>query len=386
MNQALPTKTLSLGSHESPVNNARLSILCGERHCNIKIIEEELLLKCYQQGSDFVLQGQARDVEIAQRVIKELYKLTKSRSGLEESKVYQVINNMSEPSAQTDSQFERVQAPFKQVIAKSKAQSEYMQSIDKHDVVFGIGPAGTGKTYLAVAKAVEYLIDDDVKRIVLVRPVVEAGESLGFLPGDIGQKIDPYLRPLYDALYEMLGVERVEKLIEAKTIELAPLAYMRGRTLSDAFVIMDEAQNTTVAQMKMLLTRTGYGSKVVLTGDLSQVDLPKGTYSGLKHALTILKGVKGIDVNKFTGKDIVRHPLVQRIVEAYEKHDRNDWRISHGRRAAGAGRWRRRTAGFTGIECMGESSLCAGCRRSYGNYCSTSGWNRNGWPKSGVSW
>lgn len=324
MNQALPTKTLSLGSHESPVNNARLSILCGERHCNIKIIEEELLLKCYQQGSDFVLQGQARDVEIAQRVIKELYKLTKSRSGLEESKVYQVINNMSEPSAQTDSQFERVQAPFKQVIAKSKAQSEYMQSIDKHDVVFGIGPAGTGKTYLAVAKAVEYLIDDDVKRIVLVRPVVEAGESLGFLPGDIGQKIDPYLRPLYDALYEMLGVERVEKLIEAKTIELAPLAYMRGRTLSDAFVIMDEAQNTTVAQMKMLLTRTGYGSKVVLTGDLSQVDLPKGTYSGLKHALTILKGVKGIDVNKFTGKDIVRHPLVQRIVEAYEKHDRND--------------------------------------------------------------
>lgn len=324
MNQALPTKTLSLGSHESPVNNARLSILCGERHCNIKIIEEELLLKCYQQGSDFVLQGQAGDVEIAQRVIKELYKLTKSRSGLEESKVYQVINNMSEPSAQTDSQFERVQAPFKQVIAKSKAQSEYMQSIDKHDVVFGIGPAGTGKTYLAVAKAVEYLIDDDVKRIVLVRPVVEAGESLGFLPGDIGQKIDPYLRPLYDALYEMLGVERVEKLIEAKTIELAPLAYMRGRTLSDAFVIMDEAQNTTVAQMKMLLTRTGYGSKVVLTGDLSQVDLPKGTYSGLKHALTILKGVKGIDVNKFTGKDIVRHPLVQRIVEAYEKHDRND--------------------------------------------------------------
>ena len=324
MNQALPAKTLSLGSHETPVNNARLSILCGERHCNINIIEEELLVKCYQQGSDFVLQGKAADVDIALRVIKELYKLTKSNAGLEASKVYQVINNMSEAEAQTDSQFERVQAPFKHVVAKSNAQSAYMKSIDKHDVVFGIGPAGTGKTYLAVAKAVEALLDDDVKRIVLVRPVVEAGESLGFLPGDIGQKIDPYLRPLYDALYELLGVERVEKLIEAKTIELAPLAYMRGRTLSDAFVIMDEAQNTTVAQMKMLLTRTGFGSKVVLTGDLSQVDLPKGTYSGLKHALTILKGVKGIDVNKFTGKDIVRHPLVQRIVEAYEKHDRND--------------------------------------------------------------
>lgn len=324
MNQALPALTLSLGSQESPVDNARLSILCGERHRNINIIEEELLIKCYQQGSDFVLQGKAGDVEIAKRVLKELYELTQSRLGLEESKVYQVINNMSEPVAQTESQFERVQAPFKQVVAKSLAQSAYMKSIDKHDVVFGIGPAGTGKTYLAVAKAVDALLSDEVKRIVLVRPVVEAGESLGFLPGDIGQKIDPYLRPLYDALYELLGVERVEKLIEAKTIELAPLAYMRGRTLSDAFVIMDEAQNTTVAQMKMLLTRTGFGSKVVLTGDLSQVDLPKGTYSGLKHALTILKGVKGIDVNKFTGKDIVRHPLVQRIVEAYEKHDRND--------------------------------------------------------------
>jgi phosphate starvation-inducible PhoH-like protein len=324
LNQALPAKTLSLGSRESPVDNPRLSILCGECHRNIKIIEEQLLVKCYQQGSDFVLQGKVSDVEIAQRVLKELYKLTYKRSGLEESKVYQVINNMSEPEARTDASFERVQAPFKQVVAKSVAQSAYMKSIDKYDVVFGIGPAGTGKTYLAVAKAVENLLNDDVKRIVLVRPVVEAGESLGFLPGDIGQKIDPYLRPLYDALYELLGVERVEKLIEAKTIELAPLAYMRGRTLSDAFVIMDEAQNTTVAQMKMLLTRTGFGSKVVLTGDLSQVDLPKGTYSGLKHALTILKGVKGIDVNKFTGKDIVRHPLVQRIVEAYEKHDRND--------------------------------------------------------------
>jgi phosphate starvation-inducible PhoH-like protein len=323
LNQALPAKTLSLGSDESPVENSRLSILCGECHRNIKIIEEELLVKCYQQGSDFVLQGKNDDIETAERALLQLYKLTAQRSGLEESKVYQVIQNASEAKPE-DSPFERVQAPFKQVIAKSKAQSAYMKSIDKHDVVFGVGPAGTGKTYLAVAKAVEALLNDEVKRIVLVRPVVEAGESLGFLPGDIGQKIDPYLRPLYDALYELMGVERIEKLIEAKTIELAPLAYMRGRTLSDAFVIMDEAQNTTVAQMKMLLTRTGFGSKVVLTGDLSQVDLPKGTYSGLKHALTILNGVKGIDVNKFTGKDIVRHPLVQRIVEAYEKHDRND--------------------------------------------------------------
>lgn len=320
MNQALPAKTISLGSKESPVDNARLSILCGERHCNIKTIEQELLIKCYQQGSDFVLQGNTDSLQIAARVLKKLYQLTATRPGLEESKVYQVINNMSD-SAEQDIQFERIQAPLKQVIAKSKTQSDYMQAIKKYDVVFGVGPAGTGKTYLAVAQAVDALLNDEVKKIVLIRPVVEAGEHLGFLPGDIGQKIDPYLRPLYDALYELLGYERVAALIEKKAIELAPLAYMRGRTLSDAFVIMDEAQNTTVAQMKMLLTRTGFGSQVVLTGDLSQVDLPKGTFSGLEHALTILGKVRGIGVIKFSGHDIVRHPLVQRIVEAYEKHD-----------------------------------------------------------------
>jgi len=296
LNQALPATTLSLGSQEAPIDNARLSLLCGERHRNIRIIEEELLIKCYQQGSDFVLQGKPESLTLAKRVIRKLYSLTEQEQTLDDSKVYQVINNASR--ADHDSEFESVHAPFKQVVAKSKAQSHYMQAIDKYDVVFGIGPAGTGKTYLAVAKAVQALLEENVKRIVLVRPVVEAGESLGFLPGDIGQKIDPYLRPLYDALYELLGVERVEKLIDQKVIELAPLAYMRGRTLSDAFVIMDEAQNTTVAQMKMLLTR--------------------------KHALTILRRVKGIEIKKFTGKDIVRHPLVQRIVEAYEKHDRNE--------------------------------------------------------------
>ena len=323
MNQALPAKTISLGSTESPVDNARLSILCGERHCNIKTIEQELLIRCYQQGSDFVLQGKSDSLETAARVLKKLYQLTATRPGLDDSKVYQVINNMSEP-ADREIEFERIQAPLKQVIAKTKTQSEYMKAIEKYDVVFGVGPAGTGKTYLAVAKAVEALVNDEVKRIVLIRPVVEAGEHLGFLPGDIGQKIDPYLRPLYDALYELLGPERVATLIEKKCIELAPLAYMRGRTLSDAFVIMDEAQNTTVAQMKMLLTRTGFGSRVVITGDLTQLDLPKDTYSGLKHALTVLQNVRGISVVKFTGKDIVRHPLVQRIVEAYEKHDRHD--------------------------------------------------------------
>ena len=328
MNQALPVVTLSLGTeqlgnNDPQADNMRLSILCGEQHCNIKIIEEELLLKIYQQGSDFVLQGKVEKTSIAQKVLKQLYTLTKTSQGLTESEIYQTIRSMSQVNEQHE-EFERIQAPLKQVIARSKSQSDYMSAMEKSDVVFGIGPAGTGKTYLAVAKAIDALVNDQVNRIVLVRPIVEAGEHLGFLPGDIGQKIDPYLRPLYDALYELLGYERVSKLIEKNAIELAPLAYMRGRTLSEAFVIMDEAQNTTVAQMKMLLTRIGFGSKVVITGDVSQVDLPKGTFSGLKHALTILDGVKGISVTKFTGKDIVRHPLVQRIVEAYEKHDRHD--------------------------------------------------------------
>ena len=323
MNQALPAKTITLGNPDSPANNARLSNLCGERHRNIETIEQELHIKCYQQGSDFVLQGSPEQIELAAKVLEKLFQLTDNNAVLEESKIYQIMNNMSEPSNE-EIEFGRIQAPLKQVIAKSKAQSDYMNAIDKYDVVFGIGPAGTGKTYLAVAKAVDALINDEVTRIVLVRPVVEAGENLGFLPGDISQKIDPYLRPLYDSLYELLGYERVTKLIERNAIELAPLAYMRGRTLSDAFVIMDEAQNTTVSQMKMLLTRTGYGSKVVINGDLSQVDLSKGIYSGLKHALTILSNVRGIAVTKFSGKDIVRHPLVQRIVEAYEKNERHD--------------------------------------------------------------
>ena len=321
MNQALPAKTISLGSLEFPADNAHLSNLCGERHSNIKLIEDELMVKCYQQGSDFVLQGQLAQLDVAARVLNKLYDLSTKGESIQESNIYQVINNMSQPIEQ-DFVLERVQAPLKQVVAKNKSQSDYMAAIAKYDVVFGVGPAGTGKTYIAVAKAVDALLNDEVTRIVLVRPIVEAGEHLGFLPGDIGQKIDPYLRPLYDALYELLGYERVSKLIERNAIELAPLAYMRGRTLSDAFVIMDEAQNTTVAQMKMLLTRTGFGSKVVITGDLSQVDLPKGTYSGMKHALTALRDVRGIGFARFSGKDIVRHPLVQRIVDAYEKHDR----------------------------------------------------------------
>ena len=197
-------------------------------------------------------------------------------------------------------------------------QSDYVGDILTRDVVFGVGPAGTGKTYLAVACAVQALVSDEIERIVLVRPVVEAGERLGFLPGDIGQKVDPYLRPLYDALYELLGFERVARLLERNVIELAPLAYMRGRTLSNAFVILDEAQNTTIQQMKMFLTRMGFGSKAVITGDVTQTDLPRDTVPGLRHAVETLDQVEGIAITQFTPRDVVRHPLVQKIVEAYE--------------------------------------------------------------------
>jgi phosphate starvation-inducible PhoH-like protein len=204
---------------------------------------------------------------------------------------------------------------------RSPSQKRYLNNILKHDINFGVGPAGTGKTFLAVACAVQALADEQVERIVLVRPAVEAGERLGFLPGDIGQKVDPYLRPLYDALYEMLGFDRVVRLMERNVIELAPLAYMRGRTLSDAFVILDEAQNTTEAQMKMFLTRLGFGARAVITGDPSQVDLPSSTRSGLVHAVSLLSAVEGISVTRFTPSDVVRHPLVQRVVEAYEGED-----------------------------------------------------------------
>ena len=319
MNQALDSTTLSL----KPVDNARLLELCGEHHKNIKLIESELHISCNQHGANFVLEGKASDLENARRILKRMYEVTEKSGALDEPKIYQIMNNVnnSNGSELNEQGFAKIVTPLRHVSAKTVIQSEYVNKIEQNDIVFGVGPAGTGKTYLAVASAVKAFIDEEVSRIVLVRPAVEAGEQLGFLPGDIGQKVDPYLRPLYDALYDLLGFEKVAQMIEKGIIELAPLAYMRGRTLADAFVILDEAQNTTVPQMKMFLTRIGFGSQVVITGDLSQIDLPRGTHSGLQHALSILSKVKGIEVSQFTGKDIVRHPLVQRIVEAYEQYE-----------------------------------------------------------------
>lgn len=319
MNQALDSTTLSL----TPVDNARLLELCGEHHKHIKLIESELHISCNQHGSDFVLEGKAQDLENAQRILQRMYAVTEKAGELGEAEIYQIMNNVNntEGDKSNEKNLIKIITPLRHVAAKTATQSEYVNKIEQNDIVFGVGPAGTGKTYLAVASAVKALIAEEVNRIVLVRPAVEAGEQLGFLPGDIGQKVDPYLRPLYDALYDFLGFERVAQMIEKGVIELAPLAYMRGRTLADAFVILDEAQNTTVPQMKMFLTRVGFGSQVVITGDLSQVDLPSGTNSGLQHALDILSKVKGIAICYFTGKDIVRHPLVQRIVEAYERYE-----------------------------------------------------------------
>jgi len=306
--------------------NAAIREICGHHQSHLKIIEEELDVRLTLVGSKIAIQGGKADVEKAQKVLTSLAKLkAKKKKGatavepIDEKTIYQQIRNMSlDTDEQNQSPAVIIKTPLKQIRGKTPNQNDYLNEVRNNDIIFGIGPAGTGKTYLAVACAVQALLNEDVDRILLVRPVVEAGENLGFLPGDIGQKIDPYLRPLYDALYDFMGAEKVERLLENKIVELAPLAYMRGRTLSNAFVILDEAQNATENQMKMFLTRIGYGTKAIITGDMSQVDLPRGTQTGLRQATKILDNVKGIAICKLTGKDIVRHPLVQRIIERYD--------------------------------------------------------------------
>ena len=304
-----------------PDNPARLASLVGPMGSNIEYLEKRMSVKIRSRGNLFEVHGSQKQLEVSEAVLRQLYVETNQREEidveflqvfLQESE----LDGMVEKGAIPDS---LIRTRKKTIKPRGANQSSYVGRIRSHDICFGIGPAGTGKTYLAVACAVEALESGRVSRILLVRPAVEAGERLGFLPGDLAQKIDPYLRPLYDALYEMLGTERVNKFIERNIIEVAPLAYMRGRTLNNAFIILDESQNTTVAQMKMFLTRIGFGSTAVVTGDVTQIDLPGSEKSGLIDASDVLSKLKGISFTRFSSKDVVRHPLVQKIVDAYAK-------------------------------------------------------------------
>ena len=309
-----------------PADTSRLANLCGQFDQHLKQIESRLGVEIFCRGNIFSFEGETRQVRAASRLLSELYASSESEIltpetinlHLQESGMAEMAD--SETSAEIDGEVTIVTRRGT-IRGRGPNQKSYLRKINSHAVNFGVGPAGTGKTYLAMACAVDALQTDRVQRIVLVRPAVEAGERLGFLPGDLAQKVDPYLRPLYDASYEMLGFERVARLIERNVIEVAPLAFMRGRTLNDAFVILDEAQNTTGEQMKMFLTRIGFGSTAVITGDITQIDLPRHQLSGMKQALKILKAVEGISFTFFTPRDVVRHPMVQRIVEAYGKAD-----------------------------------------------------------------
>ncbi len=305
-----------------PEDNARLSNLCGQQSEHLLNIETRLEVTIAHRGAQFKIEGSKIAIDQARAIIKQMYVDTEKgdlelgivQLYLQESGLDLVVN-------QTEEKTTVLKLRNKTIKARGKNQQHYLSQVEKCDIIFGIGPAGTGKTYLAVAVAIKALEEGSVQRLILARPAVEAGERLGFLPGDLAQKIDPYLRPLYDALYEMLGFERVEKLIERNVIEVAPLAFMRGRTLNEAFVILDEAQNTTKEQMKMFLTRLGFGSKAIITGDMTQTDLPSQQLSGLHQAVDILKEVKGVSFTFFNKRDVVRHVMVQRVVEAYEAHE-----------------------------------------------------------------
>ncbi|MEA3638937.1 MAG: PhoH family protein [Lamprobacter sp.] len=310
----------------SPEDNVRLANLCGQFDAHLRLIERRLGVEIANRGMSFRVIGERKAAEAGARVLEGLYAATADEVLAPERIHLELVESGADAvaAASADALPELIIKTKRGLIKpRGEMQLNYMHAILRHDINFGVGPAGTGKTYLAVACAVEALETERVRRVLLVRPAVEAGERLGFLPGDLAQKIDPYLRPLYDALFEMLGFEKVNKLIERNVIEVAPLAYMRGRTLNDAFIILDEAQNTTPEQMKMFLTRIGFGSTAVVTGDVTQVDLPRGQPSGLRQAVEVLRSVEGISFSFFSARDVVRHALVQRIVNAYEAYDRD---------------------------------------------------------------
>jgi len=301
----------------TPVDNERLANLAGPLDENLKQIERALDVSIARRGEHFSISGPQDKARHAADALTHFYSISGRSLGLEEVQLG-LIELSGHPPPVDESLV--LNTRRRDLHGRTPRQVQYIRQIKEHDITFGIGPAGTGKTYLAVACAVDAFERDAVKRIVLVRPAVEAGERLGFLPGDLAQKVDPYLRPLYDALYDLMGFEKVGKLFERGAIEVAPLAYMRGRTLNHSFIILDEAQNTTPEQMKMFLTRMGFGSRAVVTGDVTQIDLPKGHKSGLIEAQNILSEVRGIAFTRFLAEDVVRHPLVQRIVQAYEAH------------------------------------------------------------------
>ena len=310
-----------------PSNAERIALFVGELNGNLKLIEKSFSVKIFHKGDEVKITGNEKDIKHASDAILDLYNLTKKNIEISKEAVHLTIQShlnlsLSKKPEVIDTDIQ-IRTPKKIVRPRGGNQQSYIKNVNKYEINFGIGDAGTGKTYIAVAAAVEALLSDKVQRIVLIRPAVEAGEKLGFLPGDLSQKVDPYLRPLYDGLYEMLGIEKTTKLIEKEVIEVAPLAYLRGRTLNNSFIIMDESQNTTVEQMKMVLTRIGFGSQAVINGDLTQIDLPKHITSGLDHVINVLKETDGIGITRFSSNDVVRHPLVRKIIDAYKKFELN---------------------------------------------------------------
>ena len=307
-----------------PADAKRLAIFAGELNGNIKLIEKNFKVKIFHNGNKLNIKGADDNAQRASSALLDLYKQTQKNNEISNETIHLCIQeHMNQPTKKTTKLKEvkssyQIHTPKKVITARGTNQEQYLKNIESNELNFGIGPAGTGKTYLAVAAGVHALLNDRVQKIILIRPAVEAGEKLGFLPGDLAKKVDPYLKPLYDALYEMLGSERVQKLIEKEIIEVAPLAYLRGRTLNNAFIIMDESQNTTIDQMKMFLTRMGYGSHAVVNGDLTQIDLPRNVSSGLSNVLEVLAKTENIGVIRFSSIDVVRHPLVRKIIDAYE--------------------------------------------------------------------
>lgn len=319
----MDTKRTTVQINLEPEDNKRLANLCGQFDAHLRQIERYLGVEINNRGNEFQIIGPTESVNLAAELLPSLYHETDQKEDLTPAKIHLFLQQFDSKARIKEFPEEAkkyiLRTPKEKISPRGENQLTYVKNMLQYDISFGIGPAGTGKTYLAVAAAIQALEKEEVSRVILVRPAVEAGERLGFLPGGMAEKVDPYLRPMYDALYEMMGFEHVGKLVEQHIIEIAPLAYMRGRNLNDSFIILDEAQNTTKEQMKMFLTRIGFGSKAVVTGDITQIDLPKGVESGLRHIITVLKDIDEISFTFFQSKDVVRHPIVQSIIEAYDK-------------------------------------------------------------------